>query len=156
MTQLIGEYICKLDAKGRLTMPAALKKQIPNDAQEKFVVNRGFENCLNLFPLTEWNKVTAKIQKLNLYKKENRDFQRRFHRGATALELDASSRVNLPKGLLQYAGITKEVVLFAHGDKIEIWDKTAYDAMFDESEDDFAELAENVMGQFDKIDDIND
>ena len=156
MTQLIGEYICKLDAKGRLNVPSALKKQIPTEAQEKFVVNRGFENCLVLYPQNEWDKVVAKIQKLNPYKKENREFQRRFHRGATQLELDSSSRLNLPNGLLPHAGIKKEVVLFAHINKIEIWDKAAYDAMFNESDDDFAELAESVMGQLDGIDDIND
>ncbi len=155
MTQLIGEYNCKLDAKGRLTLPAGLKKQVHSDAQEKFVVNRGFEKCLVLYPINEWNIVTEKINKLNQYKKEVRLFIRNFFRGATEMELDSASRLNLPNGLLDYAGIDKDVVLFAHTNKIEIWDKNAYDAMLDDTGD-FADLAESVMGDIDSIDVNND
>jgi len=154
MTQLIGEYTCKIDDKGRLTLPSGLKRQIPTEAQEKFVVNRGFENCLVLYPYNEWKVVTEKINKLNQYKKEVRSFIRHFFRGATELELDGSSRLNLPNTLLQFAAIDKEVVLFAHTNKIEIWNKATYDAMLDGDTDGFADLAESVMGSINGNDGI--
>lgn len=146
MTQFIGEYYCKLDAKGRISIPSGLRKQVPTDADEKFVVNRGFEKCLTLYPKNEWIKVTEKINELNQYKKEVRQFVRFFYRGATELELDSASRLNIPNTLLQYADTKKEVVLFAHTNKIEIWSKEAYEAMLQDDSEDFADLAESVMG----------
>lgn len=155
MTQLIGEFQCKLDAKGRVSLPTGLKRQIPTEAKETFVVNRGFEKCLTLYPKNEWDKETERINGLNQYKKEVRLFIRHFFRGATEMTLDGSSRLNLPNSLLSYADIDKEIVLFAHTNKIEIWDKATYDAMLDGDADDFADLAESVMGDFNG-DDGND
>lgn len=149
MTQLIGEYQCKIDAKGRISLPSGLKRQIPTEADEKFVVNRGFEKCLIVYPKNEWAVVTEKINKLNQYKKEVRQFIRHFFRGATELEMDGASRINLPNSLISYANLTKEVVLFAHTNKIEIWEKAAYDQMLDGEMDDFGSLAESVMGEID-------
>lgn len=149
MTQLIGEYQCKLDAKGRISLPSGLKRQVPTEADEKFVVNRGFEKCLIIYPKNEWTIVTEKINKLNQYKKEVRQFIRHFFRGATELEMDGASRLNIPNGLISYASLDKEVVLFAHTNKIEVWDKTAYDQMLDGDMDDFGSLAESVMGEMD-------
>ena len=156
MTQLIGEYHCKLDAKGRVSLPAALKKQIPTEAEEKFVVNRGIEKCLTLFPKNEWDKEAAKINNLNPYKTNVRKFQRFFFRGATPMELDSASRLNLPNELLAYAGIDKEVVLFAHINKIEIWDKSAYERLFSDDDDSMADMAEEVMGSLNGNDGDND
>lgn len=155
MTNFLGEFECKLDAKGRISLPAALKRQIPTEAQSKFVINRGFEDCLVLYPLNEWTKVSNKINKLNQYKKEVRQFIRHFFRGATELELDGSSRLNLPKRLLEFASIDKEIVLFAHTNKIEVWSKEKYDSMMDDDSDGFADLAESVMGDLDSEDDIS-
>lgn len=146
MTQLIGEYYCKMDAKGRLSLPAGLKRQIPTEAESRFVVNRGFEKHLVLYPRNEWLVVSNRIKKLNQYKKEVRQFIRHFFRGATELELDAASRLLIPKPLLSYAGVERELVLFAHTNKIEIWDKEAYDDMMEGDPEDFADLAETVMG----------
>ncbi|MBI1184219.1 division/cell wall cluster transcriptional repressor MraZ [bacterium] len=156
MTQLIGEYSCKLDVKGRITLPSALKRQVPTEAKDHFVINRGFEKCLVLYPQNEWEAVTRKINQLNQYKKEVRQFIRYFFRGATELEMDNSSRLNLPNSLLEYAGIDKEVVLFAHTNKIEIWDKNTYDAMLDDDSEGFADLAETVMGTLNGNDGNND
>jgi MraZ protein len=146
MNSFIGEYECRLDVKGRLIVPVALKKQISPEANEAFVVNRGFEQHLNLFPLNEWNKIASRISKLNLFVKRNRDFIRKFNNGATELTMDLSSRVLVPKSLLDYAGIDKDVVLFAYSNRIEMWAKDAYQKMLDNDVSSFSDLAEEVMG----------
>ncbi len=143
----LGEYICKLDAKGRLTVPAGLKKQLDNEGREGFVVNRGFEGCLGLYPHKDWQVVAEKLNKLNLFVTKNRAFVRKFQNGATKLDMDGSGRVLLPKDLMGFGGMSKEVVLFAYADRIEIWDKKRYDKLMSEEMDDFAELAEDVMGE---------
>lgn len=146
MANFLGEYYCKIDNKGRVMLPAALKKQIPPDSHDKFVVNRGFENCLVLYTKTEWDKITMDIDKLNTYVKKNREFVRYFYRGATEMLIDNANRLRLPKMLLGYAGIEKEVVLFAHSNKIEIWDAKAYESLIGNEPEDFSDLAESVMG----------
>ena len=146
MIQFLGEYNIKIDAKGRLRMPSPLLKQLGEEAAEGFVLNRGFEKCLVLYPRKSWNVISQDIQNLNQYVKKNRDFIRYFFRGATEMELDGNSRLNFPKTLLEYAGIDKELVLFAYFDKIEVWSKESYEAMLDDEPMDFDELAEEVMG----------
>jgi MraZ protein len=146
MTNFIGEFDCKLDAKGRLMLPSSLRKQLDPAAQESFVMNRGFEKCLVLYPKNDWKYISEEVNKLNQYVKKNREFTRYFYRGATELALDGTGRLLFPKRLLDYAGVQKEVVLFAHGNKIEIWDKEAYDNLLTDEPDEFASLAEEVMG----------
>ncbi len=149
MTNFIGEFECKLDAKGRLMLPSSLRKQLDPAAQESFVMNRGFEKCLVLYPKNDWKYISEEVNKLNQYVKKNREFTRYFYRGATELGLDGTGRLLFPKRLLEYAGVEKEVVLFAHGNKIEIWDKKAYDNLLTDEPDEFANLAEEVMGNAD-------
>ncbi len=146
MTNFIGEFECKLDAKGRLMLPSSLKKQLDPAAQERFVMNRGFEKCLVLYPKNDWEYISAEVNKLNQYVKKNREFTRYFYRGATELSLDGTGRMLFPKRLLEYAGVEKEVVLFAHGNRIEVWDKKAYNELLTDEPDEFANLAEEVMG----------
>ncbi len=141
----LGEYICKLDAKGRLTVPSGLKKQLDNEGREGFVLNRGFEGCLGLYPHKDWLEVSKKLNDLNLFTIKNRAFVRKFQNGATKLDMDGNGRVLLPKDLQEFAGISKEVVLFAYADRIEIWDKVKYDEVMNEEMGDFATLAEEVM-----------
>lgn len=147
MSQLHGEYECKLDAKGRLIIPAGLKKQLPAAAKDTFFINRGFEKCCVLYPSNEWETIAAEINKLSDYIKKEREFKRYFLRGASQLEMDSSSRVNLPKSLLEYAGATAEVVLLAYGNKIELWSKAGYEKMLSEEPEDFSALAEEVMSK---------
>lgn len=147
MANLIGEYDCKLDAKGRIMMPSALKKQISPEANNSFVINRGFERCLVLYPQDVWKVITEEINDLNLYNKKNRDFARYFYRGATELQPDTSNRLLLPKPLLSYAGMQKDVVLFAYSNRIEVWSKEIYDGLMTSEPEDFASLAEEVMGR---------
>jgi MraZ protein len=147
MTNLIGEYECKVDAKGRFLLPAGLKKQLPPEVQDKFILNRGFENCLVLYPQNVWKVISDEVNQLNLYNKKNREFVRYFYRGATELMLDSVSRLLLPKQLIEYAGIDKEIVLFAFSDRVEIWSKIAYDRLHKNEPEDFSSLAEEVMGK---------
>jgi len=144
---LIGEYECKLDQKGRVILPANLKKQISPEAKDMFVINRGFENCLVLYPLNEWKSISTEINRLNLYNRKNRNFARYFYRGATELTLDGSNRLLLPKTLMNYAGIAKEVILFAFSNRIEVWAKDKYEQLMTDEPEDFAALAEEVMGK---------
>jgi MraZ protein len=147
MANLIGEYDCKLDAKGRVMMPSALKKQISPEANNSFVINRGFERCLVLYPQDVWKVITEEINTLNLYNKKNRDFTRYFYRGATELQPDSNNRLLLPKLLLSYADIKKDVVLFAYSNRIEVWSKEIYESLMTSEPEDFATLAEEVMGR---------
>lgn len=157
MSYLNGEFECKLDAKGRMVLPALLKRQLPDVEREGLVVNRGFEKHLVLYPRKEWDKITRNLAKLNRYKAKNRQFIRTFTRGSTELGLDNSNRLLLPKSLLEYAGLGSEVVLLCQLNQIEIWSKEAYQQLMDnEQDDDFASLAEEVMGgeDFDFDDEI--
>ena len=142
----LGEFEVKADAKGRIKLPAALIRQI-GDGDLRFVVNRGFEDCLVLYTKEQWKKETEKLQQLNPYDKKHRQFMRFYFRGATELSADASDRILLPKQLTAYAEIEKEVVLFAHMDKIEIWDKSKYEEVLSVESDIYADLADEVMNQ---------
>lgn len=153
MLSFLGEYDVKVDAKGRLKLPSGLKKQLQPEDQGRFVLSRGIEQHLTLYPLGQWNKIVQEINKLNPYVKQNREFIRYFLRGATELSLDGNDRLNLPKKLMEYAGIAKDVILFAHGTKIEVWAQDLYDQMIDQEPGDFAQLAEEVMGNLNTNDD---
>ena len=147
MSHLIGEFDCKLDAKGRLMVPSGLRKQLPAIDADGLVVNRGFEKHLVIYSKTEWDKVTGELAQLNPYEEKNRKFVRYFTRGATELSLDAAGRVLLPKSLLEYAGVGSEVVLSCQFNKIELWSKEAYEEQMDDEPENFANLAEEVMGK---------
>ena len=146
MIQLLGEFDCKLDAKGRLMVPSSLKKQLPNVEKEGLVINRGFEKHLVIYPKKVWEGIVTELSKLNQYEKKTREFIRFFTRGATELSVDQTGRVLLPKALLEFAGINGEVVLACQFDKIEVWSKTTYDSLLDNEPENFANLAEEVMG----------
>jgi MraZ protein len=146
MSGLLGEHDCKLDAKSRLALPAGLLRQLPPEVDGRFVINRGFEQHLNLFPLPTWQRISTEIGKLNLYVRKNRQFVRYFHRGATELKLDSHNRLLLPRRLLEYAGIKNEVMLSCYLDRIEIWSTELYDRALLDEPDDFARLAEETMG----------
>ena len=148
MVNLIGTYECKADSKGRLMVPAALKKQLLPLLQDGFVIKRSvFEPCLELYPMEEWNAMMAKVNKLNRFRKKNNDFIRRFTAGVKTVEVDANGRLLIPKDLLGFAVITKEIVLNSAINIVEIWDKDKYETAIEDATGDFADLAEEVMGQ---------
>ncbi len=150
MVNLIGTYECKADAKGRLMFSSAFKKQLSDVLQNGFVLKRAvFQPCLELYPMEEWNLMMEKINTLNRFKKKNNDFIRRFTAGVKFVELDVAGRVLIPKDLSEFAGIKKQVVMSSSVNIIEIWDKEKYEKAIDDAADDFADLAEEVMGNRD-------
>ncbi len=146
MKTLIGTYECKVDAKGRLMLPTSLKKQL-GSLEEGFVLKRSvFQPCLELFPMSEWNKMMLKINKLNRFIKKNNDFIRRFTAGVKMVDIDTTGRLLIPKDLVVFATIEKDIVLNSAINIIEIWDKDKYENAIENATDDFADLAEEVMG----------
>jgi MraZ protein len=149
MASFLGEYPVSMDAKGRIKLPAALKRQLDPASGGRFVINRGFEKCLVLYPFNEWEKINARLSTLNLFEKKNRQFVRYFQRGATELILDATDRLNIPNHLSKYADISKDLMLSARNNVIEVWNPKVYDELLSMDSDAFAKLAEEVMGDKD-------
>ncbi len=147
MRQLIGEYEVKLDAKGRFRLPSQLIRQLGEVDSHHFVVNRGFEKHLTLYPRSVWDTVIQKMNaKLSVFRENQRKFIRYFNRGATELSRDGSDRLLLPKILQEYAGIDKVMILSSLRDRIEIWSKEEYAKMIEEEPENFSEFTEIVAG----------
>lgn len=156
MNTIIGTYECKVDSKGRLMLPAPLKKQLHEGLEEGFVLKRSvFQPCLELYPMAEWNKMMEKINKLNRFVKKNNDFIRRFTAGVKVVEMDSAGRILISKDLVVFADIKSDIVLSSAVNIVEIWDKDKYEKSIDESADDFADLAEEVMGNLNDEDGIS-
>jgi MraZ protein len=156
MESLLGVYECNVDAKGRLLLPSAFKKQLQELLGKGFVVKRSvFQKCLELYSMEEWNKLVKDVNKLNRFKKKNVDFIRMFNAGVKPVELDSSGRLLLPKDLMTFAGISKNIVMSAAVNMIEIWDKDKYEQTINDPNVDFGSLAEEVMGSMgNKGDDV--
>lgn len=151
LNSLIGTYECKVDSKGRLMLPAPLKKQLMPVLEKGFVLKRAvFQPCLELYPMDEWEALMQKVNKLNRFKKKNNDFIRRFTAGVKIIEVDNSGRLLIPKDLVVFADISKEIVLSSAINIVEVWDKDRYEKAIDDAALDFADLAEEVMGQDDE------
>ena len=147
MNYLIGTYECKIDVKGRLLIPSAFKKQLAPVIPKGFVLKRAvFQNCLELYPLEQWEELIKKVNSLNRFKKKNNDFIRRFTAGVKFIELDSNGRLLIPRDLIEFSNINREVTLSTSVNIIEIWDKSSYEKAIADSRDDFAQLAEEVMG----------
>jgi MraZ protein len=147
MLNLIGTYECKADVKGRVMVPAPLKKQLAPVVPEGFIVKRAvFQPCLELYPMKEYEALMQKMSELNRFNRKNNDFIRRFTAGVKFVELDTTGRLLIPKDLLSFAGIKKELVISSAINIVEIWDKDKYEQAIDDAANDFADLAEDVMG----------
>ena len=143
MYNLIGEYRAKIDAKGRVKLPKDLLRQL-SEGSFPLVVNRGYEKHLMLYPKDVWEKKTKEINQLKLTRRNQRGAIRYFYRGATPLNLDNIKRVLLPKALLEYADIKKDIVLFAYDQQIEVWDAQAYEQDLENEPDNFDEILERL------------
>lgn len=146
MTSLLGEYEISLDAKGRFLIPSGFRKQLPEGAGERFVINRGFENCLTLYTMDSWTTLAEKINKLNDFNPKVREFKRLFLNGANIVDVDSADRLLLPKQLQEYAGVKKDIIFSAQGNKVEIWDKDTYYKYINEHAASFSDLAAEVAG----------
>ncbi len=146
MATFIGDYISKLDNKSRVVLPSAFKKQMDDSSEDTFIVKKDiFENCLILYPLSEWERQVEKIrQNTNPYNKEHNKFVREFFRGTAELTLDTNNRILIPKRLIDLVGIDKEVYMAGQDSKIEIWDKELYESSTIENQE-LASLAEKIM-----------
>ncbi len=150
LNYLIGTYECTIDVKGRIMIPIALKKQLLAVINKGFVLKRAvFQNCLELYPISQWEELIKKVNSLNRFKKKNNDFIRRFTAGVKFIELDSSGRLLVPRDLIDFANMRKEIVVSSSVDIIEIWDKNSYEETIQDATIDFASLAEEVMGQDD-------
>ncbi len=146
MIGFLGEFEATMDAKGRFLLPAGFKKQLPEEEESLFVINRGFEKCLALYPIKSWEPLFADISKLNEFDPKAREFRRFFLNGATMVEPDSAGRLLVPPNLKEHADLQKNIVLVAAVNKIEIWDSIKYHQLFDSfSADDFSNLAKEVM-----------
>ncbi len=146
MPSLIGEYDCKVDAKGRFMFPIDLRKQMDALFEKGFVINRNLhQKCLVLYPINEWNKLNSKLSKLNRLIKANDVFVRRFTGGATNSEADTSGRILIPKALTQYAEIKSDIKILGSNNVIEIWDKKLYDEFLNQDVN-IEQLAQDVLG----------
>lgn len=151
MSNFLGVYECKVDAKGRLMLPSGLKKQLAPLLKEGFILKRSvFHPCLELYPMSEWNGIIGEVNKLNRFVKENIDFIRMFTTGLKVIQLDSTGRLLIPKDLIEFTGIKKNIVVSSAINMIELWDKDKYEKVINDPKVDFAELAERVMGNKDK------
>jgi MraZ protein len=142
-----GEYEHALDAKGRVSFPAKLRKYLNPDAQERFTIVKGLETCLYLYPEDRWKDVEDRLSEINSFSTEGRTVIRNFLRSADDLELDNANRLALPAKLTEWAGITGKVIFIGSGDKIELWSPEHLDQQ-DQTMDvaTWQDLFEKVMG----------
>lgn len=147
MIELIGVQECKVDVKGRLLFPAALKNQLTAILDEGFIIKRSiFQKCLELYPRSEWNNEVKDVNKLNRFVKKNNDFIRVFMAGVREVQLDTTGRLLIPRDLVNFGEIKSDVMLSSSLNRIEIWDKDKYEVSIRTIMEDFSSLAEEVMG----------
>ena len=147
MINLIGTYECTVDNKGRIMIPAQLKKQLDGFTTEPFILKRSvFQNCLELFPYSEWKLMMDKVNKLNRFFKKNNDFIRMYTAGVKSVDLDSNGRILIPRDLITISKLKKHVVLSSSINIIEVWDKEEYEKSINDPKVDFAKLTEEVMG----------
>lgn len=142
---LIGEFEHNIDNKGRLTLPSKLRKEIGND----FYITRGLENCLFVYPKSEWDKLNSRLEKLPFTAKNNRTFLRFFLSGAIEGEFDSQGRVNITSPLIKHADLVKECIIVGVGDHVEIWSKDRWQEFYTTNFDEMSDIAEQLfLGQW--------
>ncbi len=145
MATFSSEYECKLDTKGRLVLPAKLKAALPEVGGGELVMRKGFDPCLELYPMVEFKKLDNQVSSLSGFDPKERNFKRNFYRNITEVELDSAGRFLIPKNLLRFAGIDREVVVVGVGKNIEIWSPERYDEYLIQDEEEFSQQAKKFL-----------
>ena len=145
MTFFTSEFETKLDTKGRLVLPAKIKAQLPSGEGDELVIRRGFELCLILYPMVEFKKVFSKISGLSEFNEEYRKLQRNFFSGTATVELDANGRFVIPRNMLSYAQLEKDLILVGMGNKVEVWNPSIYEKHLIKDSSELSKLAEKYL-----------
>lgn len=146
MAGYTGQYDCKVDAKGRLKLPAGLLRQLPNGQSGKFVINKGLDNNLDLYTEEAWDKITTKLEKLNRFNSRHREFLRAFYKNAINVELDSSDRILISKKSADLIQLKDDAVIMCYGSSIEIWAQEVYEATANNDIENFSDMADEVFG----------
>ena len=147
MAFFTSEYECKIDAKGRLVLPAKIKSALPESSGNELVIRRGFEQCLILYPMVEYKKIYSKIAGLSEFNEEYRKLQRNFFRGSSVVELDSTGRINIPKLMMNYADLAKDAIVVGMGNKVEIWNPALYEENLINDPSEFSKLAQKYLDE---------
>lgn len=142
-----GQYKYTVDAKGRLSIPAKLRKHISPEANETFVITKGTSNCIDIYPMNEWQVIEDKLLKLNPFDLDDAKFIRMFSQYATEDTWDSQSRILIPQVLLDHAKIEKEVLILGALKKIEVWNPKVYEDYINQSPESYEEVAQKVMAK---------
>ncbi len=145
MLSFIGKYRYAVDEKGRVSIPARWRKSLSPEADETFVITRGLDRCLFLYPLDEWEKIEKRLRELNTFNPEHRYVMRVILMWANEVTLDNQSRIMIPKNLLEFAKIDREAILIGTLDKIEIWNPEVYEE-YEKGQPDYETVAAKVLG----------
>ena len=147
MIQLLGEYDCKVDAKGRIRVPSGLAKQLNDSCSNSFVLNRALQPHITLFPKTVWDAESKKVNALSDFDKKGLNFKRWWYSGVSLTQMDAADRILLPKKLMEHAGIGNDVTMVAVNDRVEIWSTEAYNQHMQQNPDEMLSFAESLFGE---------
>ena len=145
MSLFTGEYECKMDAKGRLTLPSKVKSKLPEVSGNQLILSLGLEPCLVIYPLVEYRKIYAQIASMNEFNEEYRRLQRNFFRRIAEIELDGAGRILIPKTMSKYANLDKEIILVGMGNRMELWDSTVYEEYIINDNKEFSQLAQKHL-----------
>ena len=137
----MGEYHHNIDDKGRIIIPSKFRY----DLGEKFVITRGIDKCVFVYPKSEWTKLISNLNELSFTRKDVRSFQRFFLSGATECEFDKQGRINITSPLADYADLTKECVIIGVNDRIELWSNDNFNKFIDDNIENISDIAENLF-----------
>lgn len=141
INMLIGEYHHTIDDKGRIIIPSKFREELGSE----FIVTRGLENCLFIYPSNRWNEIVNKLNAIPFTKKDARNFMRFFLSGATAMEFDKQGRINITSVLISYADLKKDCVIIGVGDRLEIWSNDNWNNFYEGNKEDYSNIAENLF-----------
>lgn len=140
-----GQEIYSVDNKGRVNIPAKMRKVISPEANDTFTVTRGIEKCIEVYPLDEWKIYEERFEKLNHYDPKNRFFLRKILMWSEETSLDGQQRISIPKKLIEFAGIKNKVLIVGMGNHIELWDPDEFDKYLGSHEESYEDVASKVM-----------